>query len=697
MEFTKNPVRIFFAIFITVWVLSYEVEVITQDVFMNTVGPSSIAHQNAKAHKWAADNCKELNITDIDVENFVDGCYYFQGHLKIEGNVTVPPLPETTQCNTIVAYNYAQTYTSYLKHGCGELGQHPECHDYNPACKQDYNDWENEGGFGYRIVHGWLPSDDHMLEAWYSLIKTFELEKILAQNKEWKEAFMAVQPMVLKVYPEVCMLISGNDPTICPNNLGHPAANQLNHTSHSNLYVDQVLTDSMDEGAIIPNIPENLKIYDIGKTDGNAIHLNLKMGWDFSYDQRRLWRERLYQEYGDKDLFTELGIGTDRGLFWAHRSQTPEDKNRKGWRDSQMVTMEAKVDFYQSISNQVMFKLAKLAETAESSEREGTASPVRNMPPPPPHTMGDVVSAPNPLGDSFYADADLETIRLNGTTPIASGGPYTRIGSKIPMYPVIWGPQVLAKLQANGGEFTDAEFKALPEYGSPDPQHFPLASNISYWSGTDNCPHAVVDFDGPTLPKGSLRLTANCRIREPTGKNLHWLGLVHKKNNDNGDTMLLWNPISFSNETNSDATKLANATPSSFINPMGEYLEYFQKRAGWYYPHRRFTQYFFDVLVDKGSFYGYPWFNNPLDQNKSTGTVYYYMLWQWFQFPFVFDIVEDSNGFDMGANIKEKADMLTAQSTKSILVNSQILALAFLGFAFLLGWEGKKKGDSEES
>lgn len=695
MDFTKNPVRIFFAAFIAVWVLSFQVELWSGDIHRATVGSAALAYQAAEAHIWAAENCKELNITEIDVENFEDGCYYFQGHLKIEGNVTVPPLPETTQCNTLVAYNYAQVYGAYLKHACGELGQHPECNDYNPACKQDYTDVAN--GFGYRIAHGWIPSDDQSMEAWYSVVKTFELESIMAQSREWKEAMMAQQPMMLKILPEVCMMLSDNDPTICPTNLGHPPANQLNHTAHSNLYVDQCLPDSVDESAIIPNDPENLKIYDLGKTDGNAIHLNLKSHWDFSYDERRRWRERLYEVYGDDEyeLFTKYGIGSDRGLFWEHRSQTPVDKNRPGWRDSKMVTMEAKVDQYQMISNQVMFKLAQVAATEESSARE--TAPTRNVPPPPPHPMGDVVYAPNPLGDSFYADADLETIRLNGTVPMASAGPYTRIGTKIPHYPVIWGPEVLAKLQANGGEFTDAEFKALPEYGSPDPQHFPLAANLTYWSGTDNCPHHGVDFDGPTFPKGSLRLTANCRIREPTGKNLHWLGLVHKKNSGNGDTMLMWNPISFSDEPNSDATKLANATVSSNINPMGYELDEFQKRAGWNYPHRRIIQGFFDILIDKGSYYGYPWFNNPLDQTVSTGTVYYYVIWQWFQFPFVFDIKEDTSGFDMGADLQSKANMMKQQNNKVLYVNLQILSAFMLGFAFLLSWEGKKKRDSEES
>jgi len=421
--------------------------------------------------------------------------------------------------------------------------------------------------------------------------------------------------------------------------------------------------------------------------------LNLKMSWDYGYKSNEMWRARMEEVFGDPSTwFEKHGIGSEKGLFWPHRSQTPQDprKGREYYREGEALCILGKVDLYQMLANQLMFKLANLVK----NDGDARESPVRNVPAPVQHQIGDIVSAPNALGDSFYADADLETIRLNGTAPRASPN-FPMSGKKIPVYPVIWGPDVLAKLQANGGSFTDAEFKALPEYGSPDLNHFPLATNLTYWHGTDNCPHVYTHYDGPEFPEGSLRITPACRIREPTDKHLDWLGLVHKKNHSQtGETMLVWNPVHFSDEDFSDGNVLA---PGSALWPLGKTLEHYQKQAMINYPHKRLLQGFYDILLNNGNYFGSSWINNPYDRPVSLGTVWYSVLWHWYQLPFLFEVKQHVDNFDFAADLAMKASNKRAFVNKKFYVNKNITCLLMLGFTWVMIWDAKKKRDSEES
>jgi len=42
--------------------------------------------------------CKDINLNEIDLENWVDGCYHFLGHYKILNHVTGTILPDMNQC-----------------------------------------------------------------------------------------------------------------------------------------------------------------------------------------------------------------------------------------------------------------------------------------------------------------------------------------------------------------------------------------------------------------------------------------------------------------------------------------------------------------------------------------------------------------------------------------------------------------------
>ena len=665
---TNSPVKWVLGIFFVCMGLSHIIR-----GWFSTASKFYANGQWKTALEWAVKNCdNKLVISDLeDLSDFQDGCYHFVGELKVQGNLTMPPFPDTTQCNSVVGYNAIQTYGTYLARQCNFNGQNQECNNYNPACAVDISQ-----GLGYEIRNGWLPNGDQFAERWHSLIYAYEFEKFLEQPKDWRKAAVQGEISTYALNYEYCSKLGGEsgEESMCKEDFNLPGHSALNNSRTYGYFETFLKFESYEDEAIYVNDPENMPIYDVGQTSGPAIHFNAK-----AYENIQ---SSLQKKQRDDLIAWDIQENGAQTRDWLHinPTMTPEDPNIKTFRNEEMVTTNRKFDWYGGQLYYFIHDLIWIKETAAAASENVTAS--TKFYTPHGHKHGANVYAPNAFGDSFYSDADLETIRNAGTTP--RGNPnFIYTDEPISYYPYAMSPTVMNKIRANGGEMTDAELKALPEYG--DVAHFPVVTNESYWGGNDNCWYENGHGSEQKYPYGTVKITPTCRVSQPENIPIDFLGMVSKTTNKNtGQPMLVYNPIVFSDENN-ELSKLEDAHLIKIPDTLTEYNK--QRNQNSF--DVLVTQWLIDNLATAGPFYGLPWYHNSL--NKKANGVFFYLTWYYFTDPQVWVMQMNDPTYTAMDWVRDSYAMANSAHTFGwMLTYSTIIPLVYFFLAKIILDSGEK-------
>jgi len=603
---TSSPIKALFGIFC----LAMSLSTYGRGFFTEAGERGNNYGQWKNALQWGLDNCNNpLNISDInDIENFVDGCYHFTGDLKITGNLTIPPLVETTKCESVVGYSYVQTYGTYLARQCNFNGQNEECKNYNPACSVDTSE-----GFGYEVRNGWLPNNDAFVERWNSLIYEYEFEDWLEQSEEWKTAAVKGELATYAMNHEYCGKLGAGETSMCKDDFNLPGYSHMNQSRTHGYFEFFMAFEGYEESVMFINDAENMPIYAVGADSGPAIHFNV-----IAYEEIM---SKNTKDQRDGLIAYDIETNGAQTRKWGHLNPTmyppgPEATQETNIRHEELVTLNRRFEWY---GNYLYFLIIDIM-AIDKQQVEEEASRFYN---PYGFEHGKVIDAPMALGDSFYSDADLEEKRLNGTVPRGSPN-FLYTDDPISFHPFAYSPTVADKFRANGGEMTNAELQALPEYGDID--HFPLVTNESYWMGGDNCWEENGHGSDQKYPYGTVKVTPACRVAAPTSS-IDFLGMVSKSVNKNtGQPMLIWNPIIFSDEDN-----VLSKLDSSHINQIPSNIQGFHERQANSWFDCLVYQWLTDALADSGAFYGLPWYHNSL--GRTTAPVFYYLTWFYFMDP----------------------------------------------------------------
>lgn len=643
------------------------------------------AGQHLEMYNWAVENCQKLNISEIAddwADNFEPGCYHFVGHMRIEGNLTLPPLDDTTECPSLMGIQYISSYGRYLAKQCNFNGQHQECASYNPACQVDLNN-----GLGYEARYGWVPNPDSISEFYHGNSENYEFDLWLQQTEEWKEAAARNRMGMFTINYEHCSKLGAGGTSMCSSDFQAPDTHFMNNTRVLG-WVDELMGAIYYEmgGFWQYNDPEHLPIYDIGKGPGtNAIHFNGFRAFEDAMINLRAEttakQRAKYPDWNNLEHFHPLNVPVDTTPHFGYNN----------FRDLEIVMMQRQQIYYAPYLVATGHEFGRIL----NKYREKLAISEGRWFTPTAHPYGPIVHSPNALGDTFYADPDMEEARLNGTT--RTNAMFEFLNEPSTYYPFAFSEEVWDKMRANGGKFTDAEFKALPEYG--DPAHFPLVANETRWAGGNNCWHEEGHMFTQKYPMNARKFSPYCRMEEPTDFPLEFIGMVHKKTNTKtGQPMLVWNAIAMSNNTNNgvhnDMSKIESA---SSINQLPSDLKRFNERSAALYPDIWVMVTLLDYSMRGMVFYGAEWYSNGAEKSEWGRVLLYYITWLYPNDPFLmqFNVYDPEN--PIFADMETKAAFAIKEFRNAWYI-LYIMAIMFWAITAMISlFESRVKRSSEES